>query len=82
MKQTDIMSVRRAVGANVGRRVKLRANRGRHKFTCAMGTITESYPSIFTVRLDSNEEAKSRLVSFSYIDILTKDVQLVLCKDA
>jgi uncharacterized protein Veg len=79
LMQSDIANVRRAVNANIGRRVKVRANKGRHRFAVAEGVITESYPCIFTVKLNS-DDTSDRLVSYSYVDVLTKDVQLVLCK--
>ena len=59
MQQKDIMNVRRAVDANIGRRVRVRANKGRHKYSVAEGVIQ---------------------VSYSYTDVLTRDVQLVICK--
>ena len=67
MQQKDIMNVRRAVDANIGRRV-------------AEGVIQESYPSIFTVRIHADEDNAERVVSYSYTDVLTRDVQLVICK--
>ena len=42
MQQKDIMNVRRAVDANIGRRVRVRANKGRHKYSVAEGGIQES----------------------------------------
>ena len=36
---------------NIGRRVRVRANKGRHKYSVAEGVIQESYPSIFTEEL-------------------------------
>ena len=71
MQQKDIMNVRRAVDANIGRRVRVRANKG---------VIQESYPSIFTVRINADEDNAERVVSYSYTDVLTRDVQLVICK--
>lgn len=41
MQQKDIMNVRRAVDANIGRRVRVRANKGRHKYSVAEGVIQE-----------------------------------------
>lgn len=79
LQKKDILSVRRAVDANIGRRVRVKANKGRHKFAIAEGVIAESYPSIFTVKLDANGDLSERLVSYSYTDVLTKDVQLVIC---
>ena len=71
MQQKDIMNVRRAVDANIGRRVRVRANKGRHKYSVAEGVIQESYP---------DEDNAERVVSYSYTDVLTRDVQLVICK--
>ena len=80
LQQKDIMNVRRAVDANIGRRVRVRANKGRHKYSVAEGVIQESYPSIFTVRINADEDNAERVVSYSYTDVLTRDVQLVICK--
>ncbi len=80
MQKSDIINVRRAVDANIGRRVRVRANKGRHKFAIAEGVITKSYPSIFTVRLFDDGDLSDRMVSYSYTDVLTKDVQLVICE--
>ena len=80
MQQKDIVSVKRAVDANLGRKVRVRANRGRHKYSITDGVLFGCYPSIFTVKVKADEGVPDRLVSFSYIDILTHDVQLVLCK--
>ena len=80
MQQKDIMNVRRAVDANIGRRVRVRANKGRHNYSVAEGVIQESYPSIFTVRIHADEDNAERVVSYSYTDVQTRDVQLVICK--
>jgi len=80
VQKSDILSVRRAVDANIGRRVRVKANKGRHKYAVAEGVLMKSYPSIFTVRLDANGDLSERLVSYSYTDVLTRDVQLVICR--
>ena len=71
MSQADIRKVKSSVDKNVGNRVKIRANRGRHKIDITEGVISETYPSIF---LDDTVQT----VSFSYTDVLTKDVQMQL----
>ena len=38
MSQSDINKVRRSVGMNIGSKVKIRANRGRHKIDITEGT--------------------------------------------
>jgi uncharacterized protein Veg len=80
LQQKDIMNVRRAVDANIGHRVRVKANKGRHKYAIVEGVIQESYPSIFTVKLNVDGDLTERVVSYSYTDVLTRDVQLVLCK--
>ena len=49
MSQADILRVRSSVDQNIGNKVKIRANRGRHKIDVTEGIIRETYPSIFLV---------------------------------
>lgn len=59
---------------HLGKRIRLKANRGRRKTITREGFVERTYPHIFTVRLD---QAKSRIprVSYSYIDILTSNIE-------
>ncbi|GFP26880.1 Veg family protein [Candidatus Hakubella thermalkaliphila] len=59
----------------VGQRVKMRANKGRKVIVEKEGTIEEVYPNLFVMRLNEAANRSSR-VSYSYVDILTKTVQL------
>ena len=79
VKQSDLNKVRQAVISHVGSKVRVKANKGRHRIDVTEGVISETYPSIFLVRVDNTIEDTSRLVSFSYTDVLTKDVRLTLC---
>ena len=78
MKQMDLKSVRQVLGNHVGSRVRVKAHRGRHRIEISEGIITNIYPSIFTITLVEDEVESSKTVSFSYADILTKEVQLML----
>lgn len=82
MKQADLNRVRMAVIKHVGSRVKIRANKGRHKIDVTEGIISETYPSIFLIEVQDELEDSFKTVSFSYTDVLTKDVQLTLCNAA
>ena len=42
MSQSDINKVRRSVGMNIGSKVKIRSNRGRHKIDITEGTICKT----------------------------------------
>ncbi len=79
MRQADVNQVRRVLGNYVGQKVRVRANMGRHKFDVSEGVISETYPSIFTIKVDSGIGTRHNFVSYSYTDILTKNVQLTLC---
>ncbi|MDE7298814.1 MAG: Veg family protein [Lachnospiraceae bacterium] len=71
-----------SVVRNIGRKVKIKTNLGRNKVDITEGIIRETYPCVFLVELSSEpaeptESAKT--LSFSYTDVLTKDVELVFC---
>lgn len=78
MSQSDIRKVRMSVDRNIGSKVKIRANRGRHKIDVTEGVISKTYPSIFLVEVENKMDASTQTVSFSYTDVLTKDVQMQL----
>ena len=79
MKQNDVNNVRNAVIGQMGKKVKIRINRGRHKVDVTEGVISETYPSIFLIKIQDNEDTPVRMLSYSYTDILTRDVELILC---
>ncbi|MCI5731509.1 MAG: Veg family protein [Eubacterium sp.] len=79
MANASVGSVRRAVSQHVGSKVRVRSNLGRHKYDVTEGVITETYPCIFLVRVENAEEDSFQTVSYSYTDVITKDVQLTLC---
>lgn len=58
----------------IGKRVKLRANRGRKKFLEAEGVIENTYPKLFVVKLDKSHSI--RRLSYTYADVLTRTVEL------
>lgn len=78
-KALDVHTVRRAVYKHVGRRVIVRTNIGRHKFGITEGIISETYPSIFIVKSEATKEVPVRVSSFSYHDVIAKDIELTLC---
>lgn len=78
MRQSDVERVRKAVIKHIGSRVIIQANKGRHKMDITEGVIAETYPSIFLIQVNGNNNEPCRKLSFSYTDVLTKDVQLTL----
>lgn len=78
MGQLDVRQVRKVVNAHIGSKVRIKSNKGRHKIDVTEGIITETYPSIFLVEVANDVEATSQMVSYSYTDVLTRDVCLSL----
>lgn len=78
-KQTDLNLVRKAVIKHIGQKVKVMENKGRHKVDITEGVIAETYPSIFLIQVGGEMKEAMHTMSFSYTDVLTKNVQLTLC---
>ncbi len=80
IKQTDINKVRASVLGQLGNRVMIQLDRGRNRIDIQEGVIQGAYPSVFTILIDDeNEKNPPQLLSFSYADVLTRDVRMKLC---
>ncbi len=80
INKTDIQRVKDLLTENHGKRIRLSVKRGRNREIIRHGYISETYPSIFIVVLDSISEFADiqRTVSFSYADILTKSIEITV----
>lgn len=72
-----LVDIKRDLEAYVGEKIRLKANKGRKKIVEREGVLEGTYPNIFTVRL--SEADSVRRVSYSYADLLTEAVELVVC---
>ena len=80
MEQAHISKVRASVHRQRVNRVKIQLDRGRNKVDIQEGVIQGAYPSVFTILVDDErEENPPQLLSFSYTDIITKDIRMKLC---
>lgn len=80
MQQTDINKVRASVHQQCGSKVMIQLDRGRNKIDVQEGVIVDAYPSVFTILVsDQNKENPPQLLSFSYTDIITRDIRMKLC---
>jgi uncharacterized protein Veg len=73
--------IKRSLDENVGKRLTLKANGGRRKTIQRSGVLEETYPSVFIVKLDQDENAFER-VSYSYADVLTETVEITFFEAA
>lgn len=70
-----LASIKRKLDGKIGENLTVVAQAGRKKVTRRRGTLKETYPAIFVVDLDQDENAFDR-VSYSYADLLTKSIQI------
>ncbi|WP_243292583.1 Veg family protein [Bacillus sp. FJAT-47783] len=75
-----LSDIKQALDCNLGRRLTLKANGGRRKTIERSGILAETYPSVFIIELDQEENSFER-VSYSYADVLTETVQLTFLDD-
>jgi len=80
MEKGELVQIKRNIDNCIGEKVQLKANKGRKKAFIKEGILENTYPSIFIVRFENDYET-TRRVSYSYTDILTKAVELVICKN-
>ena len=79
-KETDIGKVRASVFQQLGSKVMIQLDRGRHRVDIQEGVIKGAYPSVFTILVnDKNQDNPPQLLSFSYADVLTRDIRMKLC---
>lgn len=80
IEKGDLCQIRRDIEICIGEKVQLKSNKGRKKSVVREGILENTYPSIFVVKFE-NDYDTTRRVSYSYTDVLTKAVELVICKD-
>ena len=80
LKINTVASIKKDLEGCIGKRVILRANKGRKKTTVREGVLESAYPNLFVVRM-SNEYDSIRRVSYTYSDVLTSTVEVILCDD-
>lgn len=80
LARNALHDIKRSLDELIGERILLRANGGRRKTIERMGFLEETYPSVFVVKLDPPDGSFKR-VSYSYADVLTETVELMLYRD-
>jgi uncharacterized protein Veg len=65
--------IRQEVKVHEGQRVLVSARRARRGFAVNRGILEATYPSIFTITTDDDQDSR---LSFSYSEILTRSVIL------
>ena len=72
----NLDTIKRSLEANVGKKVRLKANRGRRKVIEAEGVLEQTYPKLFVVKLDKPSPIKR--LSYTCADVLTETVEVTI----
>lgn len=77
---TQMEIIKHELSEHIGKRVIVKANRGRKKFITRKGVLESVYPSLFIVST-LGEDVPERNMSFTYSDVLTSTVQVTILDD-
>ncbi len=77
IEKSNIIEVKKNIEECVGQKVLLRGSLGRNKTFEKEGTLVNTYPNIFVVKMDDSQ----RNVTYSYTDVLTRSVELGVGND-
>lgn len=78
LDNNKLNAIKNEVEENIGRRVILKADKGRKRIVTKRGIIENAFKDVFTIRIN-NEFDMERTVSYTYTDILTETVTLTIC---
>ena len=67
-----LTSIKDEIVSYKGQHIKCRSSKGRNKMEVTQGVLLDVYPNLFTMYVES----KASTVSFSYAEILTREVEV------
>lgn len=70
----NLAAIKAKLDTKIGECLTITTQIGRKNVQVRQGVLVDTFPSVFIVDLDLADER--RRVSFSYTDVLTKDVEL------
>ncbi|KRL06193.1 Veg family protein [Liquorilactobacillus oeni] len=70
-----LATIKKKLDSCVGERLTVVAQAGRRRIIKRHGVLRETYPAVFVVDLNQEENSFER-VSYSYTDVLTKNIEL------
>lgn len=72
---TSIITIKEKLDSHLGDPITVVARAGRKKVTKRRGILKETFPAVFVVDLDQDQN-NFKHVSYSYTDLLTKNITL------
>ena len=75
---SDVDICRKKLESLVGHRIRLTSNGGRKRLIINEGIVESCYSNVFNVKCLKEDGETYELVSFSYVDVLTKAVRVAI----
>ena len=76
--KSDLESCRARLQSMIGTPVRLSSNGGRKRIVVHEGIVDNCYPNVFTVRCQRESDGAFEIISYSYIDVLTRAVRIAI----
>lgn len=80
MEQEVMDKIRASIAMQLGSRVQIKQDEGRHRCNIKEGILQNAYPNVFTVLVETKGCEKGQMLSYSYSDIVTKGIRMRLCE--
>ena len=71
---TELERIKQEMERNIGKKVWVKAKRGRSKSVVNEGVINQTFPSVFTIQIQ--DDGTTGVLSNTYGDILTRNLEL------
>ncbi|MCK8625116.1 Veg family protein [Apilactobacillus xinyiensis] len=71
---TSLTNIKSKLDDRLGQEVMVTVQAGRNKIVERHGVLSETFPAVFVIDLEKDENLKR--VSYSYTDILTKNIDV------
>lgn len=80
--KSDVDYCKQKLQSMIGRRVRLTTNGGRKRLIVHEGIISNCYANVFSVRCFRLDSDSYETITYSYVDILTRNVRIAVQQEA
>lgn len=71
----SIVEIKKKLDNRIGEHVLIKAQAGRKRVATHYGILSKTYPAVFVIHLSDDEGSLER-VSYSYTDLLTRNISI------
>ncbi|AEA00317.1 MULTISPECIES: Veg family protein [Lactobacillales] len=72
---SNLQSIKAGLEENIGKPIQVTQQTGRKRITIRNGILSDTFPAVFVVELDQDENQFER-VCYSYTDLLTESIEI------